>query len=75
MKARRLILMGITYTKEAVAAIWVLVLCGVGFVAGLTSISSWAGLGFLAVVGLVVLQRLWRNPAQTLSESIGEARR
>jgi hypothetical protein len=58
-----------------VAAVWVFTLCAVGFAAGVTSISGWMALAALALVSLVILQRLWRDPPQTMSESIREARR
>jgi hypothetical protein len=67
--------MRFTYAKEAVAALWVLALCAAGFAAGVTSMSSWVALAALALISLVMMKRLWRDPPQTLSESIRKARR
>ena len=67
--------MRFAYAREAVAAVWVLTLCAVGFVFHVTSISSWTVLPALALIALVILQRLWRYPAQTMSERIQAARR
>ena len=63
------------YAREAVAVAWVFALCAVGFAAGVTSMASWVALAGLALLSLVILQRFWRDPAQTMSESIQQARR
>ncbi len=67
--------MRFTYAKEAIAALWVLALCAAGVAAGITAISSWVALATLAVVSLVMMKWLWRDPPQTMSESIRQARR
>jgi hypothetical protein len=67
--------MRFSYAKEAIAALWVLALCAAGFAAGITAISSWVALATLAVVSLVMMQWFWRDPPQTMSESIRQARR
>jgi hypothetical protein len=62
-------------TKRVVAAAWILVAGVAGFVANITSITAW---GLLAAVGLgppLIMLLLWKNPPQTMSESIREARR
>jgi hypothetical protein len=46
----------------------------VGLAVGITSMSGWLTLAGLALISLVILQRLWRVPEQTLSESINKAR-
>jgi hypothetical protein len=68
-------IMTFTYAREAVAAVWVFTLCTVGFAAGVTSISGWMAIAALALISVLILQRLWRHPAQTMSESIHQARR
>ena len=54
---------------------WILILVVVGLAVGITSMSGWLTLAGLALISLVILQRLWRAPEQTLSESIDKARR
>lgn len=67
--------MTFTYAREGVAVAWILILALVGLVAGVTSVSGWLTLAGLALISLVILQRLWRAPEQTLSQSIDKARR
>ena len=67
--------MTFTYAREGVAAVWILTLVVVGLAVGITSMSGWLTLAGLALISLVILQRLWRAPEQTLSESIDKARR
>jgi len=67
--------MNFKYPREAVAALWVFALCAVGSAAGVASMVSWVALAGLLLLSLVILQRLWRDPAQTMSESIQQARR
>jgi ABC-type protease/lipase transport system fused ATPase/permease subunit len=62
------------YAREAFAAVFVLTLFAAGVAIGITSISGWIVLVVLALVSVLVVQRLWREPAQTLSESIQQAR-
>lgn len=66
--------MAFTYAREAVAAVLVLAVGAAGVAVGVTSISGWVVLAALALGSLVILQRFWREPAQTLSESIQQAR-
>jgi hypothetical protein len=63
------------YTKTTLAAVWVLAVCVVGFSAHISSPSNWIVLASIAVVPPIVMRRFWRTPAQTMSESIHEARR
>ena len=67
--------MTFAYAREGIAAVWILILVVVGLVMGITSMSGWLTLAGLALISLVILQRLWRAPEQTLSESINKARR
>ena len=67
--------MTFTPSREAIAALWVIVFCGIGVALGLRSISDWMVVAAIGLAGLAVLYRLWRSPDQTLSESINSARR
>ena len=67
--------MTFAYVREGVSAVWVLALRVVGLAFGVTSLSGWMTLAAVALISLVILQRLWRAPEQTLSESIDKARR
>jgi hypothetical protein len=63
------------YAREAVAAVSVVTLGAVGVVFNVTSLSGRTVLAAVALSSFVILQRLWRDPAQTMSERIQEARR
>jgi hypothetical protein len=67
--------MAFAYAREGVAAAWILILVVVGLAVGITSMSGWLTIAGLALISLVILQRLWRAPEQTLSQSIDKARR
>jgi hypothetical protein len=67
-------IMTFAYAREGVVAVWILTLVVVGLAVGITSLSGWLTLAGLALISLVILQRLWRVPEQTLSESINKAR-
>ena len=67
--------MDIRYTKETLTAGWVLAIGAAGVTGGATSPAAWMTLAVLVLVPLVVMWRLWTPPAQTLSESIHDARR
>jgi hypothetical protein len=54
---------------------WTIVVCLTAFAVGITSISSWIVVAALAVVPPLVARNFWRVPAQTISESIHNARR
>jgi hypothetical protein len=62
-------------TKRVLAAAWIVATGVAGFVANLTSLTAWV---VLAAVGLgppLIMLLLWKNPPQTITESIREARR
>ena len=61
--------------KTMIALAWVLGGCGVAVAAHTTSVAGWTALVSLSVLPPLVLLRMWKDPAQTLSESISEARR
>jgi len=67
--------MTFAYVREGVSAVWVLALFVVGFAVGISSVTGWMTLAAVALISIVILQRLWRAPEQTLSESINKARR
>jgi hypothetical protein len=67
--------MTLVHVKSAIAGAWVLGACIVGLASNVTSIGGWTALVGLGVLPPLVLLRAWNNPAQTLSESISEARR
>ena len=66
--------MELHYIKMMVSGLWLLIAIVIAIVTDL----SWSGLIVLAAVGLLpplALLLLWGDPAQTISESIHEARR
>lgn len=60
-------------TKLAYSVVWVLVLGAAAYAANVTSASAWAVLAIFALLPPVVMLRLWRDPPQTVSESIHKA--
>ena len=67
--------MTITNAREVVAAGWILIFIAVGLLIQVSTVSGWAAMTLLAGSSLVVLRLLWRDPMQTMSQSIREARR
>ena len=66
--------MQIKPVKAMVAAGWLAAVCALGVVLDVSSVGNWAI--FLAAGALPpILYWRWTDPAQTLSESIQEARR
>lgn len=61
--------------KTMIAGGWVLSGCAVAAATHVTSIGGWTVLVALTVLPPLVLLQMWKDPAQTLSESISEARR
>jgi len=61
--------------KPLLFAAWVIAVCVVAFVIGVTSIQNWLIVAAAAIVPPLVVRQFWRAPEQTMSESIHEARR
>jgi len=57
------------------AALWVLIVSAVAIGAGATSVPALGAFALVALMPPIVMQRLWREPPQTTSEAIREARR
>jgi hypothetical protein len=62
-------------TKTLLLVSWVIVVCLAALAIGVTSVSNWVVVAFVAVVPPLVVRSFWRAPEQTISESINEARR
>ena len=62
-------------TKTLLLIAWSIAVFLAAIAIGITSISNWVVVAFVAVVPPLVVRSFWRAPAQTLSESIHEARR
>lgn len=54
---------------------WILAVGILGYLSGQTSLAAWTALGIVSLTLPVVMMKLWRVPAQSMSESIREARR
>lgn len=63
------------HLKLALMVSWMLALGVVGYLTGTTSPAAWTALGVLSLTLPIVMMKLWRVPAQSMSESIREARR
>jgi len=59
----------------AVASGWVLAVSVAALATGVTSPGALAGYAIVALVPSTVMHLLWRDPPQTMSEAIREARR
>ena len=64
--------MQVQHKKIAVALAWVLACGVVAWLVNVSSTTGWIELVGAAVVPPFVLFRMWRPPAQTMSESIHE---
>jgi hypothetical protein len=67
--------MELQHYKVALAAVWALAVSTLGLVVGVTSMASLAILAVLALLPPILMLRLWRDPVQSMSESIQDARR
>jgi len=61
--------------KGIVTAIWILAVCSTGIVVNARSVSSWLLVVAVAVIPPMVMMWWWQDPAQSMSESIQDARR
>jgi len=61
--------------KTQLFVAWAVVVCLVALAIGTNSVTSWMVVASLAVVPPLVARIFWRAPAQTISESIRDARR
>lgn len=62
-------------TKTASAAAWVVVMGAIGLGVTPTSLSGWVAFTGIALLPPAVALWFWNHPAQSISESINEARR
>ena len=61
--------------KTLLFVTWTIVVCLTALAIGFHSVSSWIAVASLAVVPPLVARSFWHAPAQTISESIRNARR
>ena len=61
--------------KAMLAAVWIAAVLIAGLAGQLSSVSSWTLLAGVALLPPMVMMWRWKTPAQTMSESIHEARR
>jgi hypothetical protein len=61
--------------RQVAAAGWILILFAAGLLAQVRTLYGWSVMMLLAGSSLIILRVLWRDPAQTISQSIQEARR
>ena len=61
--------------KRTIAAAYVAVVMVASIAIGVTSPSGWVAIVALALLPAAALLQLWRDPSQTLSESIQQSRR
>jgi hypothetical protein len=66
--------MTLNYTRTAAAIFWVLAICAIGLVLGMTSLTGWTVLAGLALLPPFLFARLRRDDP-SMSESIRDALR
>jgi hypothetical protein len=64
-----------TNYMKSLSAAWIVGVGTVALAANVTTPASWALAAGIALALPAIMFRLWRAPAQTMSESIQEARR
>lgn len=62
-------------TKTLLFIAWSIAVFLAAIAIGITSVTNWVVVAFIAVVPPLVVRSYWRAPEQTISESINEARR
>ncbi len=67
--------MSIEHVKAASVVLWVMAAGFVGYASGITSLGSWTMLAALALLAPMLAMRLWRVPAQSMSQSIQDVLR
>jgi hypothetical protein len=72
MRLARLTVMQHEHMKIAVGGAWVLACSVMALSVGVNSASGWIVLVALGLLPPLMLYRLWRPPARTISESIHE---
>jgi hypothetical protein len=58
--------------KVAVISAWILAVTVLGYLTGTRSLAGWTLLAAVTLIPPVVMMSLWRVPAPSMSESIGE---
>ena len=66
--------MNLEYLKRTTAAVWILGFVILGAVLSIASPVGWALFTVVAIGPPLVMLHFWNKPAQTLSQSIQEAR-
>lgn len=61
--------------KMMFMAAWILAVGVLGYLAGMTSFAAWTVLAAVALTPPLVMMRLWRRPAPSMSESIRDVLR
>jgi hypothetical protein len=62
-------------TKSGLMGAWILAIGILAYTSDPTSLAGWTMLAVVAVTPPMVMMRLWRVPAQSMSESIREVLR
>jgi hypothetical protein len=63
------------YIKATIALFWILAVCGAGLLVDLASPPAWTFLVGFALLPPLVMMRFWKDPTQSMSESIQKALR
>jgi hypothetical protein len=63
------------YTQAMLTGVWMLFIGTLGYSAGITSLVGCTALLTVALTPAVIMMRLWRAPARTMSETIRDVLR
>ena len=61
--------------QVTIASVWVLLISVAAVASGVTSLWGLVSVTLIALMPVLVMRRFWRDPPQTMSEAIREARR
>ena len=71
----KLVCMNIELRKRLVAAVWFVAAVMVALAFNFGSVEAWGVVAAVAIAPPLVMLRLWKHPAETISQTIHAARR
>jgi hypothetical protein len=63
------------YVKAALVVVWILAVCALGYVSGITSFAGWTGVVVMSMLPPALMVRFWSKPDPSMSESIRDVLR
>ncbi len=75
MPTGKLVCMNLELRKRMIAALWFVAAVMVALAFNVGSLAAWGVVAAVAIAPPLVLLRLWKHPAETISQTIHAARR